>query len=276
MIRRVAIIGVGAFGEIMLEAMANPREKERGMDIVASHRRPERRDELREKYGIQVYSDNREACKDADMVCPMVRPGQMQELMEEIGPVIEDDQIVATGAAALPLSFYRQHLTSNCTLAWVFPTAFMLMEKGYLAICPEPGSDAAHLHDLEAYWGRFCESIVTIGEQAMDAFVLLHASGQVFLWPVIKAFVEFGASNGFTREEAQAITLSTFEAAGAWLKTRDTSPMGLERMMDDVSVPGSLSEAGLAVLKRNYVESLFAQTLEAGLAQAVVNRERAV
>ena len=37
-----------------------------------------------------------------------------------------------------------------------------------------------------------------------------------------------------------------------------------------------MTESGLAVLRRNYVESLYAQTLETGMTQARVNREGAI
>ena len=260
----------------MLAAMTGPMERAQGVEIVASHRRPERRAELKEKYGITVYADNREACEGADVICPIVRPDQMGVLMEEIGPAIGEGQIVATGAASLPLAFYRRYLPSKCTLAWVFPTSFMALGRGYLAICPESGSDPERIRDLESYWSRYCEQIITIREEAMDTFVLLHAAGQTFIWPVLKAFVEFGAANGFTGAEAQAIALSTLESMGRCLRTQDVSPIGLEGMMEDYSVPRSLTQSGLAVLRRNYVESIYAQTLEAGMTQARANREDAL
>lgn len=273
MIRRVAIIGAGRFADVMLDVMTTPEERQNGVEVVASHRRLDRRSELRQRYNITVYSDNREACHGADVVYPLVRPTQMASLMEEIGPVITDDQIVAAGAATLPMSFYRPYLPSRCTLSWVFPTPFMRQRSGFLALCPETGSNPDRIRDIESYWGRFCDRIITIDERAMDTFVLLHAAGLTFLWPIMKAYVEYGAANGFTREQAQAITLSTFESAGKWMRQNNPSPMGIESMMEEFSVPGSLTAAGLTVLRRNYVESLYAQTLEAGMSQARINRE---
>lgn len=259
----------------MLDVMTSPEERATNVEIVASHRRPGRRAELQQRYNITVYPDNRDACLGADVVYPLVRPTQMADLMREIGPVITDDQIVAAGAATLPTSFYRPFLPSKCTLSWVFPTPFMRRRSGFLALCPEPGSNPDRIRDLEAYWGRFCQRIITIDERAMDTFVLLHAAGLTFLWPIMKAYVEFGAANGFTREEAQAITLSTFENGGRWMEQNDASPNAIESMMEEFSVPGSLTAAGLSVLRRNYVESLYSQTLEAGMSQARVNRESA-
>ena len=153
MIRRVAIIGAGRFAEVMLDVMTTPEERGSGIEVVASHRRPERRAELQQRYNITVYADNREACHDADVVYTLVRPDQMASLMKEIGPVITDDQVLAAGAATLPMSFYRPFLASKCTLSWVFPTPFMRQKSGFLALCPEPGSNPDRIRDLEAYWG---------------------------------------------------------------------------------------------------------------------------
>ena len=102
-IKRIAILGAGRYSELLLEVMASEEEKARGVEVVATHRRVERRAEVSERFGIRVLASNREACEGADMIIPLVRPEQMAALMEEVGPVIGEDQIVATGAASIPL-----------------------------------------------------------------------------------------------------------------------------------------------------------------------------
>ena len=162
MIRRVAIIGAGGFGEVMLAAMTGPEERAQGVELVASHRRPERRAELQEKYGITVYSDNREACEGADVIYPLVRPDQMGVLMEEIGPGIGEGQIVAAGRCIAAPVILPPVPVFQMYPGWVFPTSYMSLRLGYLALCPEPGSDPERIRDLESYWGRFCEHVITI------------------------------------------------------------------------------------------------------------------
>ena len=109
-IKRIAILGAGRYSELLLDVMASEEEKARGVEVVATHRRAERRAEVSERFGIRVLASNREACEGADMIIPLVRPEQMAALMEEVGPVIGEGQIVATGAASIPLSWYRQFL----------------------------------------------------------------------------------------------------------------------------------------------------------------------
>ena len=244
--------------------------------MVASHRRPERRAELQEKYGITVYADNREACEGADVIYPVVRPGQMG--VTDGGDRSGDrgwadsrcGRCIAAPLLLPPVSVFQMHPRLG------LPDVVYVTETGLPGHLPRTGSNPERIRDLESYWGRFCEHIITIREEAMDTFVLLHAAGQTFIWPVLKAFVEFGSANGFTMKESQAITLSTLESMARCLKTQDASPIGLEGMMEEYSVPASMTESGLAVLRRNYVESLYAQTLETGMTQARVNREGAI
>ena len=272
MIRKVAIIGAGDYGEVLIQALATEEERARGVEVVATHRRGERREELAEKYGIPVLADNLEACTDADMIYPVVRPEQMAELMEQIGPSVGDDQIVATGAASLRLSLYRPYLPSKCTLAWVFPTPFIRIKAGFLAIHAEPGTDPDKIEDLKEYWSRFCEEVVVIGEEAMDSFVILHASSYPFLAPLVKALIEFGQENGFSPKLSRKIVLSTFRSTGRMMEEMGFTAEMLGQLAIEAAVPGSLSAAGLAVLEKSNAEGIFARMLIAARDQAERHR----
>ena len=69
-IRRIAILGAGRYSELLLEVMASEEERARGLEVVATHRRAERRVEISERFGIRVLASNREACEGADMIIP--------------------------------------------------------------------------------------------------------------------------------------------------------------------------------------------------------------
>ena len=274
MIKKIVILGAGRYAEVLLNVIASPEERERGIEVVATHRRAERRAEVEEKYDIQVLADNREACRDADMIYPLVRPEQMADLMEEIGPCIKEDQIFAVGAAAIPLTFYRKYLPANCALAWVFPPPFITTRAGYLAINPEPGINAQKLDELKEYWGRFCDQVLIVGDGALDSFTVLHACGQFFLYPIIKAMIAYGESNGFTREDAQAISLGTLRCTAQALSEIECSQEALEAKLDHARVPGNMTNAGLQVLDAVAVEDTFARCFAAAHHQAEINRPR--
>ena len=271
-IKRIAILGAGLYSEILLEVMTSDDERARGVEVVATHRRAERRAEVVERFGIRVLESNREACEGADMVIPLVRPEQMAELMEEVGPVIRADQILATGAASLPLSWYRKYLNTPCTLAWVFTPVFMGKGEGYIGMAFEPGVTEDRMEDLKEYWGRFGNEIMVVEDGNQDAFTVLQACSQFFLYPVVKAMVGYGRGEGLPVEVAKAASLAALRCASRELEGVDCTPEGLEKFMDYARVPGNMTFAGIKALEGRGVEDAFREGLVAAQRQSEANR----
>ena len=271
-IRRIAILGAGRYSEALLQVMASEEEKARGVEVVATHRRAERREEVARKFGVPVMESNREACHGADMVIPLVRPEQMAALMVEVGPVIRESQIVATGAASIPLSWYRQFLKSPCTLAWVFTPVFMGSGEGYIAMTFEPGTRADRVEELKEYWGRFGNEIMMLEDGMQDAFTILQSCSQFFLYPVVKAMVAYGRGAGMSVKDAQAVSLATLRCTAMALESVDCSPEALEAFMDYARVPGNMTFEGLKALESRSVEGAYRECLAAAQRQSEANR----
>ena len=271
-IKRIAILGAGLYSEILLEVMTSDKERERGVEVIATHRRAERRAEVAERFGIRVLESNREACEGADMVVPLVRPEQMGTLMKEVGPAIVERQIVATGAASLPLSWYRKYLEAPCTLAWVFTPVFMGNGEGYIGMAFEPGTSEDQVKELKDYWGRFGNEIMVIEDGNQDAFTVLQACSQFFLYPVVKAMVGYGRETGVPFEVAKAASLAALRCASRELEDADCTPGGLEELLDYARVPGNMTFEGIKVLERRGVEAAFKECLIAAQRQSEVNR----
>ena len=271
-IKRIAILGAGLYSEILLEVMTSDKERERGVEVIATHRRAERRVEVAERFGIRVLESNREACEGADMVVPLVRPEQMGVLMEEVGTVIQGEQIVATGAASLPLSWYRRYLKAPCTLAWVFTPVFMGKGEGYIGMAFEPRTSEGRVKELKGYWGRFGNEIMVVEDGNQDTFTVLQACSQFFLYPVVKAMVGYGREAGLPVEVAKAASLAALRCASMELEGLDCTPEGLEAFMDYARVPGNMTFAGIKALERRGVEASFREGLVAAQRQSEVNR----
>ena len=271
-IKQIAILGAGRYSELLLQVMASEQEKERGVEVVATHRRVERREEVSKRFGVRVLASNREACEGADMIIPLVRPEQMGGLMEEVGPVIRENQIVATGAASIPLSWYRQYLKAPCTLAWVFTPVFMGSGEGYIAMTFESGAAVKHVEALKEYWGRFGNEIMVVEDGKQDAFTVLQACSQFFLFPVVKAMVAHGMEAGLSVADAQAVSLAALRCTSRVLEREDCTPEGMEKLLDFARVPGNMTFEGVKALERRGVESADRECLEAAQQQSEVNR----
>ena len=81
---QTAILGAGVMGETLLSGLV--RAGRRVDHLLVGEKRPERARELEERYGVAVVG-NVEAATKADTVAIVVKPQDMAELLDEIGPV---------------------------------------------------------------------------------------------------------------------------------------------------------------------------------------------
>ena len=78
-------------------------------------RREERAHELAGKYGVTATLDNPEAVAWADMLVLMVKPQDMEALLEQIaGDVHAGATSVVSFAAGIRTSFVEKHLPAAC------------------------------------------------------------------------------------------------------------------------------------------------------------------
>ncbi|GAA3123998.1 hypothetical protein GCM10020001_050950 [Nonomuraea salmonea] len=103
----IAILGTGKMGEALLSGLLRAGFKPG--DILATTRREERAQALRETYGVRVVS-NSEAAKAADTLILAVKPQDMGTLLAEIASYVPAQTLVISAAAGITTSFVEQRL----------------------------------------------------------------------------------------------------------------------------------------------------------------------
>src|SRR5688500_6996897 len=97
-----AILGAGVMGETLLSGLV--RAGRRVDNLLIGEKRPERARELEERYGVAVVG-NVEAAAKADTVAIVVKPQDMADLLDEIGPVLREGQLLVSLAAGITTAF---------------------------------------------------------------------------------------------------------------------------------------------------------------------------
>jgi pyrroline-5-carboxylate reductase len=82
-LRTIAVFGAGKLGEVLLSGLL--RAGWSADRLIATARRPERAEELSQRYGIRVV-DNETALLEADVVTVAVKPQDAGALLADIGP----------------------------------------------------------------------------------------------------------------------------------------------------------------------------------------------
>src|SRR5689334_25247718 len=106
----IAVIGAGKIGEVLLSGLIKagwPVER-----LVATARRQDRAQMLRDRYGVRVLS-NIEAAGVADVLAIAVKPQDAAALMDEVGSRIPKEKLVISLCAGLPTSFFTKWLSDS-------------------------------------------------------------------------------------------------------------------------------------------------------------------
>src|SRR3954447_26988331 len=112
------ILGAGVMGETLLSGLV--RAGRPVADLLVGEKRPERARELEEKYAVSVVS-NLEATKRADTLALVVKPQDMDGLLEEIGEEGRPGQLVVSLGAGITPSFLESRLPSGTAVVRVMP-----------------------------------------------------------------------------------------------------------------------------------------------------------
>lgn len=211
---KIAVIGAGNIGEALIAALV-----ESGVSpssIAASNRSEERSEHLAQRYGVATSSDNRATAEDADAIFLCVKPGQIAEVIQEIGGKIErkdGSAVLISMAAGVSLASIEESLpAAGMPVARVMPNTPMLVGKGVLAVSFGRFVDDEQrelVRNLLAAAGL----VVEVDEHQMDAVTALSGSGPAYYFLLTEALVDAGVSLGLPRD--LALTLATATAAGA-------------------------------------------------------------
>ena len=136
----------------------------------------------------------------------------------------------------------------------------------------EPGTPAKHVEALREYWGRFGNEIMVVEDGGQDAFTVLQACSQFFLFPVLKAMVAYGREAGMSVADAKAVSLATLRCTSRVLDGEDCTPEGLEKLLDYARVPNNMTFAGIKALESRGVEAAYRECLAAAQRQSEANR----
>ena len=204
--RRVAVLGAGTLGEALISGLISGGWREPG-EIVATARREERVDELREQLGVEATLSNADAVAGAALIVIAVKPQDFDVLLEEIAPAVTPEQTVLSVAAAIPTAAIEERLPDGVPVVRAMPNAPATVHEGIAGLCAGAHADERHLalaEDALLHLG----AVVRVLEPYMHAVTAVSGSGPAYLLPLTPH--RFSSSPNF------ALSFATLGAIIAW------------------------------------------------------------
>ncbi len=254
---RIAILGTGKIGESLLAGLRSSD----WADIVASSRREERANELRERHGVEATTSNAEAIKGADVVVVAVKPQDIETLLGEIGHLLKPDQTVLSVAAAVTTARIERHVADDVPVVRSMPNAPSTVHEGIAGMCA--GRHAAREHlDRAGTVLRAVGDVVEIPEEQMDAITAVSGSGPAYYALLAEAMIEAGILLGLSREVSTRLVVQTMLGTAKLLRDERVHPVELR---EAVTSPGGTTIRAIRELEQAGVRAAFLNAINAAM-----------
>jgi pyrroline-5-carboxylate reductase len=253
----IAILGAGQMGEALISGLLRagvvaPNE------IVAAARRPERADQLREAYGIEVLS----AAKAADLAQTLViavKPQDMGALLNEIGGSVSPDKLVISVAAGITTEFIGRRLAGEIPVVRVMSNTPVLVDEAMSVISPGLHATEVHLRRAEQLLSPVGK-VLRIPESQQDAATALSGSGPAYVYFLVEAMVDAGILLGMPRSSALEMVKQAVYGAATMLRDSGEHPVLLR---EAVTSPGGTTINAIRELERHGVRAAILAAIEA-------------
>jgi pyrroline-5-carboxylate reductase len=252
----LAILGAGVMGETVLSGLL--RAGWHADQIVATDRRPERRDELTARYGIRML-ENTDAVAESETVILVVKPQDMRELLAEIAESLKPGALVVSLAAGVDTDFIESRLPEGVAVVRVMPNTPAQVDEGMAAISPGSHSTQDHLDrvtEILSATGR----VITVPERYQDAVTAISGTGPAYLFFVVEAMIEAGVHLGLPRDTATELVVQTMLGSAKLLRETGEHPTVLR---ERVTSPGGTTAAAVRQLEDHKVRAAFLVAMEA-------------
>lgn len=200
--KRIGFIGCGNMGTALATAAAKS-DLITPAQICLANRTTAKAEALAEAIGGGMVATNKDIAKYCQYIFLGVKPQMMQEVLEEIAPVLkarEDRFVLVTMAAGLTMSTIQEMAGGEYPVIRVMPNTPASIGRGMILYC----STKIHVDEMVAFLhvmsaaGKFDE----LPEHLIDAGSAVAGCGPAFACLFMEALADGGVACGLPRAKA--------------------------------------------------------------------------
>jgi pyrroline-5-carboxylate reductase len=235
---RVAILGGGVMGETLLSALV--ASGRRPGDLVVSEKVPERAEDLRARYGVQL-AEPADAVAGASVVLVVVKPQDVPALVAQVAPHVDPAATVLSLAAGVRIATYEDGLSDGVAVVRAMPNTPAVVGEGMFGVSPGTACDEERLARAVALL-ETGGTVVVVPEDQQDAVTAVSGSGPAYVFYLAEAMIDAGVEAGLERATARTLAQQTIRGAAALLADSDDEPAELRRK---VTSPNGTTHAAI-------------------------------
>ncbi|HEX4835513.1 MAG TPA: pyrroline-5-carboxylate reductase [bacterium] len=255
--RSVGLIGVGNMGEALLRGLIGTGAVSAGRCLVTNKSNDERLARVADQWGVQTTRNKAQLMAEGDVILLAVKPADMPDVLQDIGPHAQARHLVISVAAGVPLETIEHHV-EGVPAARAMPNTSTAVGASATAVCLGRWATEAHLTTVRDIF-EAVGSVVVVPESLFDAVTGLSGSGPAYVYLLAEAMLEAGVRAGLSRDVALALVSQTVLGAGKMLAETGEDPAVLRGR---VTSPGGTTMAGIQALEESRFQGAVRDAVE--------------
>jgi len=250
---KLAFIGSGVMGEAMIKALL-ARHLMQPAQIIASDPHVDRCEELRQRYGVKVTTDNTAAVKDADIVVLSVKPQVMAKVLPELNQAVERSALMVSIAAGVTMQTLVTGL-DNPHVVRAMPNTPSQIGMGMTVWTAAPSVTESQVAQARVLLGAFGDEMYAEDERFLDMATALNGTGPAYVFMFMEALIDAGVHMGLSRRDAERLVLQTMRGSVEYATQSKLHPAELR---NQVTSPGGTSAAAIYELEKGGLRTVIA------------------
>ena len=213
------------------------------------------------KTGVSVTTDNKLAADSANIVCVVVKPWLVEQVLKDIKPELDPKkQILIVIAAGVKSESIKEWLGEQCPPLFLVIPNIAIAEMASMTFIVPIGASEAETKTVVNIFDEMGNSLIT-DEAHLAAGTTLTSCGIAYAMRYIRAAAEGGVELGFNADDAKRIVMQTMKGAVELLEASGLHP---EAAIDLVTTPGGVTIKGLNEMEHAGFTSAVIRGLKAG------------
>ncbi|HLA10563.1 MAG TPA: pyrroline-5-carboxylate reductase, partial [Pyrinomonadaceae bacterium] len=234
--------------------------------IVGSHPRLLRREELQATYGIRMVESNREASEDnKEVVVLAVKPQRAGLVLNELKGALHPDNLLLSIIAGTTIETIAKELMHSAIVR-AMPNTPAQIGQGITVWTATPEVSETQQSRIRTLLGALGQEMVVETERMIDMATALSATGPTYIFLVMEALVDAGVHMGFSRHVAQELVMQTMLGSVLFARESHKHPAELRNM---VTSPGGTSAEAIYQMEKGGLRTVLSKAVYAAYKRAV-------
>lgn len=268
---RIAFIGLGVMAEAIAAGLLR-KGLVKAEQLVGSHPRAARREEVYAKYAIKMFEANRDAVEASypenqsagSLVILAVKPQRVGKVLDELKGSVQQDQLIVSVVAGAKIETIADELL-HAAIVRAMPNTPAQIGEGVTAWTSSEAVNESQESQVTALLEALGKTVRVENERQIDMATALSATGPTYIFLVMEALIDAGVHMGFSRHVAQELVQQTMLGSVLFARESHKHPAELRNM---VTSPGGTSAAAIYQMEKGSLRTVLSKAVWAAFQRA--------